>query len=182
MLFLAVLDLHCFVRAFSSCVEWGLLFIVQHGLLLLQSTGSKHGGFSSGSTQAQWMWHKGVQWHAESSLTRGWTCVCHTGRQILIHFSIRELPAYVASRRIVSGLDCYLRQEEHYLDLWHMQWVFSQLYYSIWFKLQFSAPSTCLSGAEENGVNEQRADLSGWPNTYYLTGSQESGCRRNLYF
>ena len=32
-LFMAVLGLHCCVRAFSSCSEWGLLFVAVHGLL-----------------------------------------------------------------------------------------------------------------------------------------------------
>ena len=31
---LAVLDRHCCVWAFSSCVEWGLLFVVVRGLLI----------------------------------------------------------------------------------------------------------------------------------------------------
>ena len=31
-LFLAALGLRCCVRAFSSCGEWGLLFVVVHGL------------------------------------------------------------------------------------------------------------------------------------------------------
>ena len=34
-LFLAVLGLHCCTWAFSSCGEWGLLFIVVHGLLMV---------------------------------------------------------------------------------------------------------------------------------------------------
>ena len=62
-LFLAALGLHCCMRAFSSCGEWGLLFIVVRGLLivagfslwllLLRSTGSRRPGFSSCSTEAQ---------------------------------------------------------------------------------------------------------------------------------
>ena len=60
ILFSGVLDLHCLAQAFSSCVEWGLLLVVQHGHLLLQSTDSRHGGFSSCSTQAREMWPKGL--------------------------------------------------------------------------------------------------------------------------
>ena len=52
-LFLAVLGLCCCARAFSSCAEWGLLFLVVHGLLLLHSTGSRHVGFSSFGMWAQ---------------------------------------------------------------------------------------------------------------------------------
>ena len=33
-LFLAALGLRCCKRAFSSCVEWGLLFVVVHRLLI----------------------------------------------------------------------------------------------------------------------------------------------------
>ena len=32
-LFLAALGLHCCARAFSSCSEWGLLFVAVRGLL-----------------------------------------------------------------------------------------------------------------------------------------------------
>ena len=51
-LLLVTLGLHCHVQAISSCGEWELLFIAVHGLLiavvsLLQSTGSRHMGFSS---------------------------------------------------------------------------------------------------------------------------------------
>ena len=38
--------------AFFSCGERGLLFVAVHGLLLLQSTGSRHVGFSSCGSQA----------------------------------------------------------------------------------------------------------------------------------
>ena len=33
-LFLAALGLHCFTQAFSSCGEWGQLFVAVHGLLI----------------------------------------------------------------------------------------------------------------------------------------------------
>ena len=43
-LFLATLGLFCCARAFSSCGEWGLLFIVVHGLLIaVASVVAKHG-------------------------------------------------------------------------------------------------------------------------------------------
>ena len=56
-LFLAVLGLHCFARAFSSCGEQGLVFVVVLGLLtalllLLESTGSRRTSFSSCSPRA----------------------------------------------------------------------------------------------------------------------------------
>ena len=52
-LFLAALGLRCCAWAFSSCSEWGLLFVAVCGLLslrwllLLQSRGSRCAGFSS---------------------------------------------------------------------------------------------------------------------------------------
>ena len=51
--FLAAFGLHCCARAFSSCSEWGLLFVAVRGLPLLQSTGSRRVGFSSCGTWAQ---------------------------------------------------------------------------------------------------------------------------------
>ena len=43
-LFLAVLGLHCCTRAFSSCSEWGLLFVTVHGLLIaVASLVAEHG-------------------------------------------------------------------------------------------------------------------------------------------
>ena len=48
ILFLAVLSLHCFVWAFSTCVEWELLSIGVSGLLIVVashcSAGSRHSG------------------------------------------------------------------------------------------------------------------------------------------
>ena len=56
-LFLAALGLCC-TRAFSSCGEWGLLFVAMHRLLILVASlvaeqGSRCTGFSSCSTRAQ---------------------------------------------------------------------------------------------------------------------------------
>ena len=43
-LFLAALGLHCYVRAFSSCGEQGLLFVAVHGLLIVvASPAAEHG-------------------------------------------------------------------------------------------------------------------------------------------
>ena len=43
-LFLAALHLRCCARAFSSCGEWGLLFVVVHGLLIaVASLVAEHG-------------------------------------------------------------------------------------------------------------------------------------------
>ena len=44
ILFLAALGLRCCVRAFSSCGEWGLLFVALRGLLIVvASLVAEHG-------------------------------------------------------------------------------------------------------------------------------------------
>ena len=46
---LAALGLRCCMRAFSSCDEWGLLFIVVHGLLIVvASLFAEHGLWACG--------------------------------------------------------------------------------------------------------------------------------------
>ena len=57
-LFILALGLHCCVQDFSSCVEWGLLFVAVCRLLiamasLVAETGSRRMGFSSCGMQAQ---------------------------------------------------------------------------------------------------------------------------------
>ena len=43
-LFLAALGLPCCMWAFSSCIEWGLLFVEVHGLLIVvASLVAEHG-------------------------------------------------------------------------------------------------------------------------------------------
>ena len=43
-LFLALLDLRCCARAFSSCGEWGLLLVAVRGLLIaVASVVAEHG-------------------------------------------------------------------------------------------------------------------------------------------
>ena len=44
ILFWAALGLHCCTQAFSSCSEWGLLFVAVHGLLIaVASLVAEHG-------------------------------------------------------------------------------------------------------------------------------------------
>ena len=43
LFFLAGLDLRCCTRAFSSCVEWGPLFVAVRGLLIAVTSLVKHG-------------------------------------------------------------------------------------------------------------------------------------------
>ena len=55
-LFLAALGLHCCMWVFSSCGEWGLLFVAAHGLLIAVASlvvvvDSRCTGFSSCGTR-----------------------------------------------------------------------------------------------------------------------------------
>ena len=57
-LYLAALGLCCSIQAFSSCSEWGPLFISVHGLLIVVASlvvecSSRHVGFSSCGMWAQ---------------------------------------------------------------------------------------------------------------------------------
>ena len=63
-------------------------------LLLLQSMGSRHAGFSSCGTRAQQLWHTGLAAprHVGSSQTRDRTHIPCTGRWILNHCTTREVP------------------------------------------------------------------------------------------
>ena len=40
---MAALGLRCHAQAFSSCGEWGLLFVVVHGLLIAVASLVEHG-------------------------------------------------------------------------------------------------------------------------------------------
>ena len=60
-LFLAVLGLCCCVRAFSSCGEWGLLFVAVCGLLIeVASLVAEHGIYMPG-LQELWLTGSGAQ-------------------------------------------------------------------------------------------------------------------------
>ena len=43
ILFLAALGLRCCTQAFSSCSEWGLLFVAVRGLLIAVASLVEHG-------------------------------------------------------------------------------------------------------------------------------------------
>ena len=105
LLFIAVhgLSLIAVSRSYSSsqCLRF-----LSPWLLLLQSLGSRCVGFSSCITRVQLLWHMGTKmpaqqlwhtglvapWHVGSSWTRNQTCVPCIGRQILNHWTIREVP------------------------------------------------------------------------------------------
>ena len=87
-----------FAQTFSSWSEWGLLFTVVCGLLIvtavffwLWSTDSRHSGLNSCSMQAPSLWYTGLvaSQHVESSWTRNRTSVCCIGRWTFIHCTTR---------------------------------------------------------------------------------------------
>ena len=60
-LFLAVLGLRCCARAFSSCSEWGLLFVAVLGLLMVAASVVAEHGLQARGLQS--LWHVGaVMW------------------------------------------------------------------------------------------------------------------------
>ena len=88
---------------FSSCREWGLLFVAVHGLLIavaslvaehgLQVHGLQQLWLAGSRAQAQQLWLAGLvaPWHVQSSRTRDQTRVPCLGRQILNHCTTREV-------------------------------------------------------------------------------------------
>ena len=99
ILFLAVLGLCCF-KGFSLAV-WRFFFAVasveEHGLYGMRSSGVAAQGLNS--CASLFLQHRlkscgarswSTPWHMGSSRIRDWTCVSHTGRQILHHWDTRE--------------------------------------------------------------------------------------------
>ena len=96
-LFLAALGLCCCARAFSSCGEWGLLFVVLHGLLIavaslvaelgLQACGFQQLWLAGSRAHAQSLWLTGLvaPQHVGSSWTRAQSRVPCISRRILNH-------------------------------------------------------------------------------------------------
>ena len=88
----------CWVQAFFSCREWGLLsscgaLASRRGGFSLQITGSRtcwlqslqQMGSRANGPQKLWFVGLVVLWHMGSSQTRDWTRVPGTGRKILNH-------------------------------------------------------------------------------------------------
>ena len=79
----------------ASCGWQGLLSVVVGGLslqwlLLLWSTGSRR----EDGLLKSWCTGLVALQHVKSSQTRDWTCVPCLGKQILIHWAAREVPAW----------------------------------------------------------------------------------------
>ena len=88
-LFLAVLGLRFCARAFSSCGEWGPLFIAVRGPLTVAASRCRA---QAPDAQAQQLWLMGpvAPRHVGSSQTRARTRIPCTGRQIPNHCATRE--------------------------------------------------------------------------------------------
>ena len=84
-LFQAVLGLHCFAQAFSSCTEQGLLSDAVLGLLIVVAFPVAQRGLYVHSVQQLWRPGLLVPQHAGSSWTRDQTRVPCTGGWTLIH-------------------------------------------------------------------------------------------------
>ena len=91
-LFMAVLGPRFCVRAFSSCGEWGPLFIAVRGPL--HCRGLSCCGAQAPDAQAQQLWLTGpvAPQHVGSSQTRAQTRVPCIGRQTPNHCTTREAP------------------------------------------------------------------------------------------
>ena len=135
---LTALGLRCCARAFSSCGERGLLFVVVLGLLIaVASLVAEHGlqvhGFSSCGSWAQQLWLAGSRvqaqqlWrtglvaprHVGSSRTRVQTLVPCIGRRILNHCATREAHSCVLLNKLFNHFKClysYLQNKDSNLD------------------------------------------------------------------
>ena len=96
--FLADIGLRCCSRLSLVVMRQGYLLSQCSGfslrwLLLLQRTGSRHAGFMSFRAWTQQLWHRGLAalWHVGSSQTRDQTHVPCIDRQILNHWTTREV-------------------------------------------------------------------------------------------
>ena len=113
-------------RAFSSCGEWGPLFIAVHGpLTIVASLVAEHRlqtrrlsscGSRAPDVQAQQLWLTGlvVPRHVGSSQTRAGTRVPCIGRQTLNHCATREAPVKrILTKRwkTVKQVKCLLGEE-----------------------------------------------------------------------
>ena len=90
-LFLAVLVLHCCAWALSSCGEWELLFIAEHGLLTVVAYLVAELGCRERGLQELWCTGSVVPCRVESSQARDQTRVSCGGRWVLNHCTTTEV-------------------------------------------------------------------------------------------
>ena len=110
-----MLDLPCCALAFFGCKQRGAPFelrctgIALGWLLLLRDTGSRCVGFSSCSALTQQLWRMDsvAPWHVGSSWARNRTRVSCINRQIVVHYTTREVSHVSAKIRLV----CFFLQK-----------------------------------------------------------------------
>ena len=82
-------------RTFSSCREKGPLSVAVHGLLIAgASLVATHRLYCT--LRLQQLWQRGLiaAWHVEPSRTKDRTCVPCCARQIINHWTTREVPGF----------------------------------------------------------------------------------------
>ena len=112
--FLAELDLLCCTWAFSSCGEWGLLFVAVCGLLIVVASldarvwalGHKLNSCGARSQLLCGMWNL-------NSPTRDQTRIPCIGRCILNHWTSREFPALALFLSTMAFLQIYVSSHIH---------------------------------------------------------------------
>ena len=103
-LFMTVLSLRFYVRAFSSRGKWGPLFIAVRGPLTI---GLSCYGAQAPDAQAQQLWLTGpvAPRHVGSSQTRARTRVPCIGRQTPNHCATREAQVYILLKKLDENHD-----------------------------------------------------------------------------
>ena len=92
---MAALGLRCYVRAFSGCGEWGLLFVAVRGLLIAVASLVAEHGLQAHRPQQLWRTGLVAPQHVGSSWTSARTRVSCIGRRILKHCTTREAPLFL---------------------------------------------------------------------------------------
>ena len=89
---MAVLGLRFCARAFSSCGNWGPLFIALRGPLTIAASLVAEHRLQTLRLSNLWLTGLVTPWHVGSSQTRAQTHVPCISRQILNHWATREAP------------------------------------------------------------------------------------------
>ena len=101
-LFMAVLGLRFCARAFSSCGNWGPLFIALRGPLTIAASLVAEHRLQMLRLSNLWLTGLVTPWHVGSSQTRARTHVPCISRQILNHWATREAPENVFFLKWIS--------------------------------------------------------------------------------
>ena len=112
-LFLVALDLRCFGQAFSSCSEWGLLFVeVGRLLIIVAPLAAAEPSFQVHRLQQLQLSGLAAPQCVEFSQTRDQTFVPYIGGWILIHFVTREVLKTFSGRTLQRQLIQQLKKKK----------------------------------------------------------------------